>query len=141
MFWVTYGLPGLNIGWNTYKIIDKSILPEIEIDPKYSSYNTINDFDNNIPEIYTPTACYFAINKQDNSFYRDQQDCVIWYYKPEIGVYIDENEEIVVSNNLPEFLSRIDLESRIWFHNEAGKLLNEDEKKYVDGINIAKENI
>ena len=141
MLWITYGLPGLDIGWTTYKIIDKNILPEVKINPKYNSYNTIADFENNIPDIYSPTACYFSINKQDNSFYRDQQDCVVWYFKPEIGVYIDANEELIVSPNLSEFLSRIDIEAKIWFHqNDLNNLLYEDERKYVEGIKN-KENI
>jgi hypothetical protein len=137
--WPTYGLPGLDIGFNTYIYIDKDILPKIEINPKYAQYNTIDDFDNNIPQINSPTACYFAINKSDNSFYRDQQDCIIWYYKPNVGVYINANEDYIVSDSLPEFLSRIDIESRIWFatnfcDDKKNIYYSEEELAYINNI-------
>lgn len=142
MLWVTYGLPGLDIGWTTYKIIDKSLLPFIDINPKYEKYNNLDDLKRDMPDIDSPTACYFAFNQSDiyHSFYRDQQDCVIWHFKPEVGVYINDDETQIVSDNLSEFLSRIELESRIWFKSIFHKVeLSDDEKEYVEGIRKIKD--
>lgn len=129
MFWVTYGLPGIIMNdFSTYEIIDKDKLPEITINPKYEKYKDLHVLSEDPPFIQSPTACKIKINLTEKSFYHDQQDCVIWYFDPEIGVYIDENPNIVVSKSLEEFLSRIDLESRVWY----GKT-GPEESKYIDG--------
>ena len=141
--WWGIELPGRKCD-GTYQWYDS--VPDVEIYPEFKEFNTIDDVKKHKYYIErlvdSCTACYVNF-AEPYLFYRDQQDCIKWYFHPEIGVYTDEdiNGNIeVVAKTIPEFLSRILIENRIWFKahsdwvRDYGKELTPEEQEYIRAL-------
>ena len=117
--WVYINIPGVRHCGGTYDDYDASILPPIQIDPKFKMIFTLEDveqYKNKINQLLmSPTACYVVVEQQTNLFYCDQQGCVTWHFDPLIGVYINENPELIVSKSISEFFTRIFIENALWY--------------------------
>ena len=119
ILWTYIGLP-FRPAYGTYDTWeDLPTVPKTEL-AKFEKIKTIRDLQDNLTYVKiaigtSVTACYFNFLEED-MFYRDQQDCVVWYFNESIGVYYlqGEGQMMVVSSTLAEFLARISLENRIW---------------------------
>ncbi len=124
-------------GFATYSTWKYKDQPEVEIDDIFKKFKTLADIEKYIGElkIESPTACYFNI-EENGVFYRDQQDCVLWAVNSKNQVCaIDMG---IVANSIPEFLTRVKLESSIW-HKTNGydkTELTPREKKYILALEI-----
>ena len=113
-YWVGIVNPfDLNSGTYEIKKSDKSHV----IDSVFENIKTLNDIRENLSllksKIRSPTSCYFNIDEKSGIFYHDQQGCVLWLLKKDGKVYTDEN--LLVADSLPEFLSHIFSESREFY--------------------------
>ena len=86
------------------------------INPKYASISTLDDLVSALTQkkicIDSPTSCYFNIDTTSGMFYRDQQDCIIWFLKD--GKVVT-NSGYFVAGSMPEFLSHIEDDSTKWY--------------------------
>lgn len=103
--------------------------PNITIPAELAEIKTLEDLEVALPALkenlnlaflfLSPTCCYFDISKTDPGlFYRDQQDCVLWYLDENTG-YVMDHRGNYVAKSLSEFLSRICLENACWFFSEG----------------------
>lgn len=119
--WIGISLPGRPLD-ATYGQWSYQSLPPIEIDPQFQEITTLDQLIQSLSLLRTiissPTACYFQVDLADRTFYRDQQDCVIWALNSQGQVYLDGDPHAIVALSLPEFLTRVHLENTIWWHNE-----------------------
>lgn len=123
--WIGFGLPCRKID-STYKRLSYDSLPQIEISDIFKNMKTISDIIKNMnfltKTIRSPTSSYFDVDTtfSNEIFYRDQQDCAIWALDEKTGkvfLYDDDMpyEKIWVAKSLPEFLTRLKLESDIFY--------------------------
>lgn len=117
--WISSGLPFRSVS-GTYGTSLYQNLPTIKILPQFVDIKTLKDVLSNSQKIdkliQSMTSCYVAVNEKDKSFYRDQQDCVIWYFEETKGVlakFDSNNDEMFVSPDIPTFLSRLYIEALI----------------------------
>lgn len=105
---------GVNFDFNKFTTYSTTPYKEHPINPLFENIKNISDIQSNISHlrelIKSVTSCYFDFN--DDIFYRDQQDCVIWAHDSKTGgVYIydnnDKNIKTYVAKSIPEFLSHI----------------------------------
>lgn len=133
--WTYIPIPHRDAGlFTTYKTWNYSDMPEVEIFEPFKKFVTVQDIQENLLILHnvirSPTSCYFSV--EGNVFYRDQQDCIIWSYDSEKGVYTDNGD--IVAKSIPEFLTRIYIENCIWFkllrlRNDIGQDSDEEEEK------------
>lgn len=69
----------------------------------------------------SPTSCYVDISSDTGtkniSFYRDQQDCIIWSINPNTGhIYSTIDGPDPVEYDIEHFWLRLWIESALWFH-------------------------
>jgi len=132
-------------------------LPPVAIAPEFQGIRTIDDVRANLARLeedfWSPSACYLQLHEQEGDegfprnqsyvdneycsaqeirevFLHDQQDCALWAVEKATGrVYIINNSHAYCAQNLPEFLSRQALESRIWrkLYMKKQKLTPEEE--------------
>lgn len=100
---------------------------EHKINPLFENIRTLDDVNTSISYLYkhirSPTACYFDID--NDIFYRDQQDCVIWALNKDGRVYIKDDDPYTISyvaKSIPEFLSHIYDDTIDWTHRMAWKM-------------------
>lgn len=107
--------------------------------------NQLDTFKNN-KELWSifssPTSCWVNSDSQDPDeesfeekdghvlFYRDQQDCVLWYYDLESGKVYEYDR--VVSDTLEEFWLRIYIESILWYKEDFPEHLKDLIQKYIE---------
>lgn len=120
--WISIAIP-FRISFTMYATFKYEQLPPIKIDPEFKDIKTLDDVRKNSfkinKKIGSVTECYIWVNKQDQSFYRDKEDVVVWYFDPIIGVYVITNKEnTIVAPDLPTFFTRMSIENGI-----AGKYL------------------
>lgn len=144
-FWVSHSIPYRSTNGGTYRYFQTLQAP-IKIHDKFKDIKTIEDVEKTqqfLQElIKSRTGCYFSFDEKE-LFYRDQQDCVKWYYRENIGVYVNSDTDKVVASSIGEFLSRVYMESKIkekirissFFPRlpteEELQKLDEDELEYV----------
>jgi len=121
-------------GISSSKIITYTQVPydnNISINESFKDIYTISDIKDNISKlnklIRSPRNCYFITELTNNQiFYRDCEDCLIWALNNNGYVYIlnDDNpfEQIFVAKSLPEFLTRIYLESQSFYTHRPSLL-------------------
>ena len=136
--WVGNGALGGGMSSPTYFYYSKHDRPEITIYDEFKDLQTIDDVkeflkNSTTNPIRSFTSCYFNFDSE-NSFYTDQQGCVTWCYEQSIGVYTLGEKSNVVSETIPEFLSRIKLESKILFeyYTEEKRDFTEEEQNYIN---------
>lgn len=152
---VNYGWWGIDLdvrnsgNMATYSNFKFEQLPQVNIPDEFKNITTVELLKKKLPDLRknislkilfkSPTDCYFDFNLKNNAFYRDQQDCIVWYVDEKSGyVYAGKT---IVSKSLPEFLTRIRIENAIWFmecynipindknlHEEVGKYLKHYEQ-------------
>ncbi|AYV75500.1 MAG: hypothetical protein Terrestrivirus2_8 [Terrestrivirus sp.] len=131
--WIWYGIGGIynNNREGTYQLFNYNDLPKLTNNDvfndikEFNDIKTFDDLEKNIDmlsqTINSPTLCYFDLNRETGVFYRDQQDCVIWALSKENNqVYVYDYGEFpykvrYVAKSLPEFLTRIKYESRMFY--------------------------
>lgn len=132
--WAGINIP-YRVSFGTYEIYENWQAP-IKIDDKFKDIKTIDDIKNNLQYLNSilnfgqSSMMYFDfeqsnteggdesedesededLSKYENLFLRDQQDCILWYFYPDIGVYIENDKSQVVAKTLPEFFSRLYME-------------------------------
>lgn len=89
---------------------------EHQIKDKYKNITSLESLKAELRKINidSPTACYFDVDIKTGMFYRDQQDCIIWFLEKETG-YVKTERERYVAKSLPEFLSHIEDDSIKWY--------------------------
>lgn len=116
----------------TYNTWSYDSLPPIKINPLFNDLHTVQDVQTRAKELCkhfrSPTGCYFLVGNS-TIFYVDQQWCIKWQYQESVGVYINDDTSLVVAKSIPEFLSRVHLEDRIWY-NLSKK--TKEEQDYID---------
>lgn len=101
--------------FQTYEKIDYVEHKTLKLFEKITSLDlihekTLNDI------IKSPTSSYFDIDEESGIFYRDQQDCYIWYLEKDTGyVYIDGDKKMYVAKSLAEFISHIYTDFMTWY--------------------------
>lgn len=140
--WIGVGLPFRPCD-GTYGVFEPQQMPAIEIDAKFADLHTVEDVAKNLTMLKaifnSPTACYFDTDFGNGVFYRDQQDCVLWCISQNGQVMVYQSE-MVVARSLPEFLSRVNLENRLWYKTIATRFsrdqqaLTDEEQAYVDAL-------
>jgi hypothetical protein len=69
--------------------------------------------------LLSPTGCFFNDeNSHTSQFYCDSQGCVNWFLKNDGFVYAGE---IIVAHSLPEFLTRLYIENKLWTYFNMGE--------------------
>lgn len=106
--------------FSTYSKFSYEKLPPVPIMDIYKNIHTLKDVKKNINiinrKLQSTTTCRIAVDETDESFYHDQQDCVIWHFNEKDGVYVKtETGKLQVSVSLPEFFSRMHMENEIWW--------------------------
>lgn len=107
---------------STYEKYPYNVHP---IHEQFKNIKTIQNVQDNITEldqiISSPTACYFNFQEND-VFYRDQQDCVIWACDNQGCVYIKNDYQPYlkqyVAHSIPEFLSHIYDDNLQWYNKK-----------------------
>src|SRR3990167_2545182 len=123
--WVWYGVGNLYGSWSTYVRVDYDKATKVEIDPRFENIKTLKDLDlDELNQTFeSPTSCYFQISGE--IFFHDQQDCILWALDRVGRVYIyDEDSPYLVkycSKSLPEFLTRINVENKMWYSQFIGQ--------------------
>lgn len=123
--WLSIGIP-YRPSNGTYTFYTYETLPKIpeKVLEEFKQYKTLDDVEKNMGtlsrKIRSCTSCYFRVDKSDNSFYHDQQDCAIWYYDEENRVYLNcmtKNgaEKVKCAESIAEFLARFHMENNIWY--------------------------
>eukprot|EP00164_Ancoracysta_twista_P002496 GFYU01003321.1.p1 GENE.GFYU01003321.1~~GFYU01003321.1.p1 ORF type:complete len:200 (-),score=32.08 GFYU01003321.1:164-763(-) len=111
--WVGFSIP-YRLADGTYGVF--SSVPPVEIYPEVKDITSLQELQEHLPTIsrmfHSPTSCYFEIDSEEKTFFHDQQDCVVWRLRDDGKV--DTTSGLVVADSLPEFLSRVIIESRIW---------------------------
>ena len=142
--WVGYRLPCRHVRgtYDIFKYDEMPALTESDILPQFKDVKTWDDLADNLELIdsliTSPTACYFKLSKNKTSFYRDQQDCVVWALDHKTGaVYTMEEDgvDLWVAKSLPEFLTRLYLEGQIWlktFGYRSDETFTDSESTYAN---------
>lgn len=136
----------------TYDCYEYKSLPPVTFKKEFESIKTFSDIEENFDLLEgmndSPTACYFDLHHKKKIFYRDQQDCILWALNDHNQVYSYPDENDIVADSLPEFLTRIYIESKLWeklpkdysamwgdppkkITEKDLECLNEDEKAYA----------
>jgi hypothetical protein len=126
MVWCGGELPGARDADGTYGVWPYKTVPRLDHGGRnpFRNVKTLDDLHAAIDLMHeSPTACYFRLDRSDGSFWRDQQDCVVWAFDAATGgVFMldqqraeGEQEKTFVAKSLAEFLWRVDLENQIWF--------------------------
>ena len=130
--WIYCGIPFRPVK-GTYSYFRYDTLPPVNTDA-FAHLGTLADVQANAEQLddtlRSPTACYVRVNEDSRIFYRDQQDCVLWRFRPDIGVYVTDGDEdiknqgdggdvlcgyTVVASSIAEFFARCAMENGIWF--------------------------
>ena len=115
--WIGFSLPLRPVN-GTYHTWKYNTLPPLSPSNPFKKIVNLDALEKMNPNVlkagwFSPTACYFNLDKKSGLFYRDQQDCVMWFHNAATGkVYTDRGT--IVSKSLPEFLYRNILENHIW---------------------------
>jgi hypothetical protein len=131
--WMFISIPNRPVAFlSTYGQWDYDKQPKIEIDEDVKKFKTFTDivkYQKELPKFDSPTSCYFKITG-DCAFYRDQQDCIVWKANSSGQVKTIQG---IVANSIPEFLTRIRLESSIWYKSYGinKSALTDKEKQYI----------
>lgn len=124
----------LSCNLKTYDVYKK--IPVIAIDKSFKDINTLDDILSHITKLSndldSPTDCYFDVDKETGTFYRDQQDCVVWRVDKKTGFIMVR--EAIVANSIPEFLTRINLENIIWHHKYNNRPITQTAQKYWNDL-------
>lgn len=136
--WISIGSL-LRFTFSTYETRQYDKIPQVDIFPAFANIKTFDDIVKNENILnkyfaYSPTSCYFDLSNKVNNddiqmFYRDHQDCVIWYVDNKTGNVI-ANKKYIVSASMPEFLTRIYLENMMWYHIYHGNDITDAGSKY-----------
>ncbi len=146
---VWIGLRPAGPDFATYGTTPYADLPPLKVNPLFAGIHTVIDVERNFdmleksfesptgcffcipesPEMYSETLFIWAPKKELSLFYSDRQGCVQWYFHPACGVYTDRNQ--CVAKTIPEFLSRMHLEDKLWFHAAHGRELDQEAKQYL----------
>jgi len=122
--WVGIELKGRSCD-GTYKWYDYHTLPPVAIYPEFAHVKTWQDLEKNLELLeqtnLSVTGCYYNLSRPP-IFYMDSQGCVIWALNVDHQVYCHPNLSEVVSHSLPEFLSRVRIESILWRKSVSQKL-------------------
>lgn len=140
--WISFGIP-FRPSRGTYELFDAKTLPPIET-KEFNHLKTLADVkgaaDFLDEQLQSCTASYVKVDEEAKSFYRDQQDCCVWYFDPLIGVYLtmdvdsssrrrptdkDKDDKdtsrssFIVAHSLAEFFARLKMENDIWHKSAA----------------------
>ena len=71
--------------------------------------------------VKSPTSCYVDISHDEETgqtiFYRDQQDCIVWYVDPQTGkVYSYTDGDTPIADDVEEFWLRQYIEATLWYY-------------------------
>lgn len=103
-------------GSSTYRLYEYQ---KYAIDTLFSSFLTLGDIDARLDALQSdwnsPTGCYFEIDPVTGSFYRDQQDCIVWSLDSQGRVVA--NRQILVAQSLPEFLTHVRDDNQAWYND------------------------
>ncbi len=88
----------------------------LELDVKETPWETFVANQNLQKFVNSPTACYVDIFEQNGKtiFYRDQQDCIIWFLDPESGKVYSTSDKGPVADDVEEFWVRQYIEATLW---------------------------
>ena len=118
--WMYIGVP-FRPSTSTYSLFSAKQLPKIDskIMDEFKHISSLVDVQKHKEwlqnKLISPTSCYVDVDMNNNQFYCDQQDCVVWNFTPDSGVYIIEgNKRLIVANSIPEFFARCYIENSIW---------------------------
>lgn len=111
--WIFNALPFRPVWNSNYGYSSFETLPSIEVWKEFENIKTLQDVKVSVEiiEKNIVASCFVQVDEKEKSFYCDQYGRVIWYFDPEIGVYIDDVK--VVAPDIPTFFSRVRIESGI----------------------------
>ena len=138
----------------TYYFWPEEKIPKIKIKEEFQDITTLSKLQSYLdranpssPLFNSPTDCFFDVGRKslckaertavdDNVFFLDSQDCLVWYLDEKGRVRADSH--IIVARSLPEFLTRIELENSIWYKTCRNKPLTELEESYIQNVSNTK---
>ena len=161
--WIGVELPGRPCMGGTYTVYDYNKQPPVKVLDELKDVTTVDGIrkwmDANTETLafvkQSPTACFFDLSTnptythhpgdQSYVFFRDQQDCVVWFVEEKTGrVHIEDRHSkprAYVAQSVGEFICRLALENSIWYkHNLTHDELTDAEKAYVSHFEFANQN-
>lgn len=137
--WFGWAMKGRDCGgtYDQYRLSDLPVVVPFKQLEHIKTPADIPDRVKQIIEAVSYTACFFkARHPEKGDFFHDQQDCVVWCFEPETGHVVAQSK--IVAFSLPEFLSRVLIES----HGEKNFALkkfeslnlSDDEQAFLEDI-------